>query len=476
MITWLSLLYLAALIGMAVYGLLGLVTLLFYWRYRHKAYPAPAVADDHLPSVTVQLPIYNERLVLPRLLDAVARLDYPRNRLQIQVIDDSTDETAGLADDLVRRFQAEGVNMEWVRRENRAGYKAGALAAALPRASGAFLAIFDADFQPPPDFLRRTVPHFLDDARLGAVQARWGHLNDDASPLTAAQAIAMDKHFIIEQTVRHRADLFPKFNGTAGVWRRSCLESCGGWEPDTVCEDLCLSTRAVLQGWKFLFLPDVVAPAELPASINAYKSQQARWAKGSTQCLLKYWRLIVTCKDQTVAARLYALLSMSAYSTHLLLLTLLLLLVPLVALDFRFSSHWFWIGIAGIGQPLLFIMSQEILYTDWPRRLRHFPTMMLLAMGLAASNCRAILQALLRRGGPFVRTPKGDALNPRLRYRLPADWIVVVELGLAVYAGIGLILALRYANYGPLLFLTTCGLGFGGVAIGTLWEQRRDEG
>ncbi len=473
MITWLGAAYMAALAAMAVYGLLGLATLLFYWRHRRDVFPCPEVADEALPAVTVQLPIYNERLVLPRLLAAAAQLDYPRDRLQIQVIDDSTDETAALAAHLVEMYQAQGVPMQLVRRDNRQGFKAGALAGALAKASGEFIAIFDADFQPPPDFLRRTVPHFAGNARLGVVQARWGHLNDAESALTAAQAIAMDKHFAIEQTVRHRANLFPKFNGTAGIWRRQCIEDIGGWEADTVCEDLCLSTRAVLRGWQFRFLPDVVAPAELPASMSAYKSQQARWAKGSTQCLFKYGGEIARCRQQPAAARLYALLAMSAYGAHGLLLLLLLLLIPLLAFDFRFSPHLVWLGIAGVGQPLLFVLSQQILYRDWPRRLRYFPAMMLVAVGLAPSNCRAMGQAMWGRRADFVRTPKGDALNPAQRYRLPLDWIVAVEAGLALYAAVGLALAWQQGNLGPLPFLATCMGGFGYVALLTVREQFR---
>ena len=471
MITWLSTAYLAVLAALAVYGFLGLVTLLFYWRHRRATFPCPDVPDERLPSVTVQLPVYNERLVLARLLAAVTQLDYPRDRLQIQVIDDSTDDTAALAVRLVRQYEAQGVDIQLLQRDNRVGFKAGALAAALAGARGEFIAIFDADFQPPPDFLRRTVPHFAGNSQLGVVQARWGHLNDRESALTAAQAMAMDKHFAIEQTVRHRANLFPKFNGTAGIWRRQCIDAIGGWQADTVCEDLCLSTRAVLHGWRFCFLLDVVAPAELPASISAYKSQQARWAKGATQCLLKYGGDIGKCRHQSIAARLYALLAMSAYSAHGLLLLLLLLLIPLLAFDFRFSSRWFWLGIAGVGQPLLFVLSQQILYRDWRRRLRYFPAMMLVAIGLAPGNCRAIGQAILGRRADFVRTPKGDALNPAQRYRLPLDWIVGVEAALAVYAAVGLALAWQQGNYGPFPFLLTCLVGFGYVAYLTVRER-----
>ena len=343
-------LYLLSLSGLALYGLLGLFTLWQFWRHRGDVERQPAFDPVDLPPVTVQLPIYNERYVVEQLITAVACLRYPRDRLQIQVLDDSTDDTTERAAALVARYQSEGLDIGLLHRERRDGYKAGALAAGLAAARGDFLAIFDADFRPEPDFLLQTVPLFLDEPELGVVQARWGHLNAHSSLLTAAQALALDKHFVVEQTVRHRADLFPKFNGTAGVWRRTCLEDSGGWHDDTVCEDLCVSTRAVLSGWRFRFLPNVVAPAELPSTASAYKSQQARWAKGSMQCLLKYGRSILTSHNQSRTARLYALLTMSAYVSSCLVLLLLLLQLPLIYYGVRPSSWLAALGIAGIGQ------------------------------------------------------------------------------------------------------------------------------
>lgn len=467
----LKLLYVATLSAMAVYGMFGLVTLVYYWPHRREQFACPAVPAAELPPVTVQLPVYNERLVVTRLIEAALALDYPADRLQIQVIDDSTDETTAIAAALVARHRAAGVDIQHLRRPDRTGFKAGALAAALPHARGEFLALFDADFQPDPDFLRRTVPHFCADPALGVIQARWGHLNAEQSLLTGAQAIGMDKHFAIEQATRHRADLFPKFNGTAGIWRRACLEGVGGWQSDTVCEDLCLSTRAVLAGWRFRFLNDVVAPAELPASISAFKNQQARWAKGSTQCLRKFAGAILTSRRHRWQARAYALIAMSAYANHLLLLLLLLLLVPLVAYDVRFSSRMMLFGIAAIGQPLLFLLSQQVLYRDWPRRLRFVPGLLLIAVGLAPSNSRAVLQAFFARRHEFVRTPKGDALAPGNRYRLPFDWVVASELLLALYAAAGLAFAVVHGNLGAVAFLATSALGLGGVALLSLQEQ-----
>ena len=343
----------AVLAVLALYGLLGLLTLVLYLRHRRDTFPAPAVAAADLPRVTVQLPVYNERYVVERLIAAALALEYPRDRLQIQVIDDSDDETAVLAAAAVRAAQAQGHDIQHVRRDGRAGYKAGALAAALPQARGEFIAIFDADFQPAPDFLLHTVPHFLDDPRMGMIQARWGHLNAGDSALTAAQSIALDKHFIMEQTVRHRANLFPKFNGAGGIWRAACISDAGGWQADTVCEDLCLSTRAVLRGWHFRFLNDVVAPAELPTSIQAYKNQQARWAKGSTQCLIKYSGAIAADRGQSRLGRAYALLTMSAYATQALLLLLLLLQIPLLLFDVHLPAALVVFTIIGLGQPLL---------------------------------------------------------------------------------------------------------------------------
>jgi cellulose synthase/poly-beta-1,6-N-acetylglucosamine synthase-like glycosyltransferase len=244
MIVLLSTFCLLAAVGLSLYGILGLITLWLYWRHRHVEFPLPELAPSKLPPVTVQLPIYNERYVVDRLINAAVSLDYPRDRLQIQVLDDSTDDTTQRAGMLVERYRDVGVDISLLHRSHRQGYKAGALSEALAQAQGEYLVIFDADFQPPADFLRQTMPHFKTEPRLGMVQARWGHLNSYDSPVTAAQAIALDKHFVMEQTVRHRANLFPRFNGAGGIWRRACLTDAGGWQVDTVCEDLCLSTRA----------------------------------------------------------------------------------------------------------------------------------------------------------------------------------------------------------------------------------------
>jgi cellulose synthase/poly-beta-1,6-N-acetylglucosamine synthase-like glycosyltransferase len=457
--------HIVGLAGLALYGLLGFLTLGLYIRHRRAAPPQPPVPDEW-PTVTVQLPVYNERAVVQRLIAAAVALDYPRDRLEIQVLDDSTDETTALAAACVAEYQARGVSIRLLYRCHRRGFKAGALKEGLSLASGAFIAIFDADFAPRPDFLRRVVPYLAADPGLGAVQTRWGHLNAADSGLTQAQAIALDKHFAVEQLVRFRANFFPKFNGSAGVWRRACIEAAGGWQADTLCEDLCLSTRAVLGGWRFHYADDVVAPAELPASILAYKTQQARWATGATQCLVKYVRPISRAADQSLLARLYALLSMAAYSTHLMFLMLLLAQLPLILAGYRLPAWMALFSLFGLGQPLLFALAQQSLYPDWPTRLRHLPTLLLIAIGLAPTGAWAILSAFSSRRHSFTRTPKGS----RRAYRLAAGPMLVVEFALMLYSATSLILALRSGFSGPVFLLATCVLGFGYIAGLSLWE------
>ena len=465
MIEILGTIYVLAVASLSLFGLLGLFTLWLYWRHRHDAFPSPTVSLDDLPPVTIQLPIYNEKFVVNRLIEAAASQQYPAGRLHIQVIDDSTDDTTDIAAGIVAHYKRKGIHIDLLHRSHRDGYKAGALAAALPQAEGEFVAIFDADFQPRPDFLQRTIPFFVGEPELGMIQARWGHLNAGESALTAVQAIALDKHFAMEQTVRHRANMYPKFNGAGGIWRRACIEDAGGWQDDTVCEDLDLSTRAILKGWQFRFLNEVTAPAELPTSMTAYKSQQARWAKGSTQCLNKFGGDILHDRNHSLSARLYALASMSAYSTHLLLLIMLLVQIPLIAFRYQFPANLFLFSLIAIGQPILFVLGQQVLYPDWLHRLRHFPTLLVVAIGLAPSNSRAILQAVFNRDHVFVRTPKTGMSGTKRPYRLPFDWIVVMETGLALYALAGAALAIYLHNWGPLFFLLMCTAGFGYVAF-----------
>lgn len=462
--------YIAIVGVLSIYGFLGFLTFILFWRYKNQKDIAPLVDSAVLPEVTIQLPIYNERFVIERLIDSAVRINYPRDRLQIQVIDDSDDETTAIAAARIAQYQAEGIAIEHVRRSDRSGYKAGALAAALAKARGEYIAIFDADFLPMPDFLMDTVPYFVDNPLLGMVQARWGHLNDSESALTAAQSIALDKHFVMEQNVRNRANMFPKFNGSAGIWRQTCVDDAGGWRADTVCEDLCLSTRATLKGWEFRYLGDVVAPAELPGGIRAYKNQQARWAKGSIQCLQKYGQDIMRDANHTLTGRLYALLTMSAYGTHILLLLLLILQLPMILLDVSLPPFMVLFTFVGIGQPLLFIVAQKETYPDWGKRILYFPTLLIIAIGMAPSSAKAVLEAFQgNKHHPFKRTPKGYSIQApadhwQRFYRLPDDGSLWMELLLAAYVALSLALAAVHGQFGSVILLLTSLLGFTYVA------------
>ena len=323
---------------LAIYGWHRYYLVYLYMKNKDKAPAAlPPLPDAELPPVTVQLPIFNEMYVADRLIDAVCEMDYPRELLEIQVLDDSTDETTEIAELAVRRHAARGFNIRYLHRVDRLGFKAGALEAGLNEASGLFIAIFDADFIPPADFLRQTLPHFATDPKIGMVQARWGHINQDYSLLTKIQSILLDAHFVLEHGGRNRAGAFFNFNGTAGIWRREAIASAGGWQHDTLTEDLDLSYRAQLAGWRFVFLPDVVSPAEVPVEMNSFKSQQHRWAKGSIQTCIKLLPRILR-SDQPVSVKAEAFFHLSANFNYLLMSLLSILMFP--AMWVRYSMGW----------------------------------------------------------------------------------------------------------------------------------------
>lgn len=466
--TWIFVgIHVASVIGLAIYGFLGFIALWLYQKNRDVKVKLPDIPDECWPPITVQLPVFNEPSVVQRLIHSIAALDYPRTKLEIQVLDDSTDETTSLAAQCIDLYAEQGIDINLIHRPNRDGFKAGALQHGLSIANGEFIAIFDADFVPENDFLRQTIPFFLVDDRLGAVQARWGHLNANESTLTGAQSIALDKHFAIEQLVRHRANYYPKFNGAAGVWRTKTIHDSGGWHSDTVCEDLCLSTRAALRDWKFHFLMDVVAPAELPTSITAYKAQQARWTMGSTQCLRKYGRTILHSPGHSWSARVYTLLSMSAYFTNVMVLLLLLSQLPIVLLDARPPEWLYILSIFGLGQPILFVLAQSILYKDWLMRLRYFPPLLLITIGLSPSNTAAIIAGLRQTDFVFDRTPKGSAAIDR-----PSrGWLILLEFTLSVYCAATLVVALTTGNTGPAILLASAFLGFAYVSLSGLTDH-----
>jgi cellulose synthase/poly-beta-1,6-N-acetylglucosamine synthase-like glycosyltransferase len=465
---------------LALYGLNSLVMLVLYLCHRRHTPSLPPLTNT--PRVTVQLPIYNERYVVERLIDAAAALDYPRDRLQIQVLDDSTDETTAIAQERAAYHRQRGMDIVVVHRTKRTGFKAGALAQGLSTATGEFTAVFDADFVPAPDFLQQTIPYFLVQPDLGLIQTRWGHINGDYSLLTRAQTLALDGHFVVEQTARQRASLFMNFNGTAGVWRRACIEDSGDWQGDTLSEDLDLSYRAQLRGWRFLFLPDMVSPAEVPPHVAAFKRQQFRWAKGSIQCLRKLGWTVLTSREP-LFKRVQGLIHLSSYLVHPLMLLLLLTSLPLMLWRGTPGLPLAYLSLGSVGLPLLYAVAQRALYADWRRRWAVFPVLALLGTGVALSNTRAVIEALLSRDQSFQRTPKfrlesqGDRWRDK-GYGLPFSWMTVGEAALALYAGVTVIVAWLRGNIYAVPFLLLYVTGFGYVAAlgllhSTAWPRLR---
>ncbi len=439
------------------------------WGRLPEPRPELPTRPEDWPTVLVQLPLFNERYVAEKLIDAAAALDYPRERLALQVLDDSTDDTTAIVRARVAHHRARGCPIRLLHRTDRAGFKAGALAAGLAAAPGEFVAIFDADFRPAPDFLRRVVPVFAAQPRLALAQTRWEHLNPDVDAVTRAQALALDGYFGVEQVARSRGGLLMNFNGSAGVWRRAAIEDAGGWQGDTLAEDLDLSYRAQLRGWRLTYLPDVAAPAELPTTVMAFKRQQFRWSKGSFQVLRKLgWRL-VTSRRISLFHKFEGLLHMLGYLPHPLMVLTLLLSLPLVLWQQGVSpARVDLLGLAGFGPPLLVGLGQIMLARkDWPQRLLYYPVLVLLGIGLACGNTRATYEAFFGQSGVFLRTPKGGNGSA---YALGVDWSTWGEACLAFYALVTGLLALELApGLAPFIFLYA--LGFGYTAAMGFWQS-----
>ncbi|MGC2323150.1 MAG: cellulose synthase family protein, partial [Terriglobales bacterium] len=402
--------YFIVLILLATYGVHRYVLVYLYYKNRKNKVKPPARFEE-LPRVTVQLPIFNEQFVVDRLVEAICRLDYPREKLDIQVLDDSTDETVDAAQAVVQRYAALGHNISYHHRANREGFKAGALREGMKSSKGEFIAIFDADFVPPGDFLRKTVHHFTDSG-VGMVQTRWTHINRHYSFLTEVEAILLDGHFVLEHGARSRSGVFFNFNGTAGMWRRTAIEEAGGWQHDTLTEDTDLSYRAQLKGWRFVYLEDVECPAELPIEMTAFKTQQARWAKGLIQTSKKILPRVLASK-QPFRVKLEAWYHLTANISYPLMIVLSTLLLP--AMIIRFYQGWF--QMLYIDLPLFlastfsissfYLVSQKQLFPKtWLRTFLFLPFLMALGIGLTVTNSRAVLEALIGKQSPFARTPK----------------------------------------------------------------------
>jgi cellulose synthase/poly-beta-1,6-N-acetylglucosamine synthase-like glycosyltransferase len=471
-------LYFTILVCLSVYGLHRCYLVYLYTKYRRSRSSAAASAavsaggvleDFDAPFVTVQLPIYNEMYVVDRLVDAVAGLDYPHDRLQIQVLDDSTDDTQYIARRAVSRAAARGLDIQYLHRSRRAGFKAGALADGLQHARGELIAIFDADFVPEADFLARVLSPFRD-PRVGMVQARWGHINRDYSLLTRVQAMFLDAHFVLEHGARERAGLFFNFNGTAGVWRREAIESAGGWQHDTLTEDLDLSYRAQMAGWRFVFLPDVVAPAEVPVEMNGFKTQQHRWARGSIQTGLKILPVLLRSSFPR-RVKLEAFFHLTANLNHPLMLALSVIMVPALFVRETMGAT----SILLVDLPLFcaatlsmvnfYTVSQRTLRTDWISQLRYMPALMAVGIGLSVNNTRAVIGARSGRETPFKRTAKygvvgrGDDWLSK-RYRQSAIGQPMIELGLGLYFTVAIVYAASSGLLASLPFLMLFQAGF----------------
>ncbi len=497
LIVLLQMLYTVSVLGLALYGF---QTIWLTWQLLKSsknpktpsqpnsvalsphAYPGPTAKQAiRWPTVTIQLPIYNEQHVIERLIDACAKLTYPVDKLQIQVLDDSTDETTAIVQRRVLYWQRKGINITAVYRPTREGFKGGALAHALPLAHGEFIALFDADFMPPKDFLQQTIPYFIapENQSVGFVQARWGHLNSHYSPLTRCQALALDGHFVVEQAGRQAAGYPLGFNGSAGVWRRACIEdeAVGGWQADTLCEDLDLSYRAQLAGWRPCYRNEIEAPAEIPVQLIAFKRQQFRWAKGSIQTLRKLGKRVWQ-SEWPLPTRLAGLCHLGSYLLHPCLLLLLLVTLPLMLLGANPSSHLTLLSLMSFGPPLLYAVAQHKLHPqDWRRRWAYLPLLTLLGTGVCLKNSIAVWQGLRSSGGQFERTPKFrvEATTDHWQkssYRLPLEAVSWGEFALMLYAASTAIFALALGKWLSALFLLIYAGGFGLMIFVDLWQTQ----
>jgi cellulose synthase/poly-beta-1,6-N-acetylglucosamine synthase-like glycosyltransferase len=474
--------YFVVLFGLSLYGLHRYVIVYLYLKNRRNL-PAPMSQFEQLPKITVQLPIYNELYVVERLLNSVAALDYPHELLQIQVLDDSTDETTAIAARKVDEFRALGMDIELIHRTDRTGFKAGALENGITSCKGDFILILDADFVPTNDMLQKTV-HYFTDPNVGMIQTRWGHLNASYSLLTRVQAMFLDGHLLLEQTARSRSGRFFNFNGTAGLWRRSCIADAGGWQHDTLTEDLDLSYRAQLKGWKFVFLADLVTPAELPVDMNGFKSQQHRWTKGSIQTCIKLlpsvWRA-----DLPLLIKLEGTAHLTSNYAYLLLFFLCVLLQPSAGGGSHSFLKTLLIDIpifisASLPAAVFYVCTQRELHPKtWVRDMVYLPALIGLGIGLAVNNARAVMEAILGQQSEFTRTPKYGIQSKnqswkKAKYSPLKSLLPFVELAFASYFAYFLVLAVARGQWLSVPFLMLFAGGFGYVALCSIgqWQMR----
>jgi cellulose synthase/poly-beta-1,6-N-acetylglucosamine synthase-like glycosyltransferase len=468
-------LYMVVLSILGLYGFHRGLLLYLYWRHRNDA-PKPPRHFDELPIVTIQLPMYNEMYVAERLLEGVASIDYPKDKLEIQVLDDSTDETTEIARQKAEELRGRGFDVSFKHRENRYGFKAGALEEGLRDAKGDYVLVFDADFVPTPSIVRDLIHHFTD-PKVGMVQARWGHLNRDYSLLTRVQSMMLDGHFVVEHIARNRSGRFFNFNGTAGIWRRSTIIDAGGWQHDTLTEDMDLSFRAQLRGWKFIYVPTALAPAEVPCEMNSFKGQQFRWAKGSAQTTKKLLWTVLTA-DLPLKVKIECVFHLTNNFAYVFLVILAALQLPNLLMRERMHKP----ELLLLDVPLFFstcvsiiifyLTTHKALYGNLQDAVKRLPVMMAVSIGLSINNARAVLEGLFGIESDFVRTPKhgicdrGDGWVTK-KYRAAAANVgTYVELGFGFYIVGTILLAIVTGSWVSIPFLVLFMVGF--LYVGTL--------
>ena len=476
-------LYFTILTLLAILGVYRVRMVYQFWRYRHvKPQPKRRFAESELPRITVQLPLFNEMYVAERLLESVTRLDYPRHLLEIQVLDDSTDETVKIAEAAVEKHKQQGFDIQYIHRADRTGFKAGALENGMRMAKGQLIAIFDADFLPKPDCLRQMVDFFTDE-RIGMVQMRWSHINSNYSLLTRIQEVLLDGHFVVEQASRNRTGAFFNFNGTAGMWRREAIEWSGGWQHDTLTEDTDLSFRAQLMGWKFVYLLDEDAPAELPVEMNAFKTQQRRWAKGLVQVGLKLMPRLWKHPQLSFQQKIELFFRLFGNCAAMLMIVLSVLHIPVLIV--RFNQGLFHMLL--LDTPLMIFATFSVVsfygtailyrYPNEKWRLWLIPLAMAMGIGLVFSNTRAVLEALFGVQSSFVRTPKYNVesrkdnwLRAAMKYRRKRGLLPYIELAFALYFVFAVYYAIRSNIYATIPFLLIFLLGYGYMAMMSLFQ------
>jgi cellulose synthase/poly-beta-1,6-N-acetylglucosamine synthase-like glycosyltransferase len=476
--------YFGILFLLSLYGLHRYETIRTYFKHRHSAVSEPPVRFEQLPRVTIQLPLYNERYVVERLIDEVTKVEYPKELLQIQVLDDSTDDTHPFAEALVERYHALGFPIEYHHRTNREGFKAGALQEGLKTATGEVVAIFDADFVPPPEFLHRTV-HFFADPKVGVVQTRWSYLNRDYNFLTEVEAMLLDGHFILEHGARSRAGYFFNFNGTAGILRKRMIEDAGGWQHDTLTEDSDLSYRAQLKGWRFVYLPGLDCPSELPVEMHGFQVQQSRWAKGLTQVAKKLLPAILKA-DIPKRVKAEAFLHLTPNISYPLMIVISALMLPvmivrfymgvwqMVVIDLPLIAASFW------SISMFYVIAQRELYPkNWKRSILMLPMLMAIGVALTIINTRAVLEALFGVETAFARTPKfaiGDRpVNLQVKkYRSRSGWLPYAEILFGTYFLGMVVFAIQTFNYLSIPFLLLFVGGYYWAGFGTLYQEHQN--